>query len=141
MKLYYYLLSLCFFLITPIVCFGKVPSVPLHPAISEQLYGAGGPTTLDCVLMGSDRWAPPDAQVNSICNIAQTACVRYNLIERSIRDKTATDGANNDLLLAANDAEVKLRGCQLAMYTVVVEGNSLLDTSSSGDSKTMKSGK
>ena len=129
MKSYFLPLSLCFCLINPISCLGKVPSIPLHPKIAEQLFGAGGPNQLDCNTMGSYNWVPPDAQVNALCNEAQIACIRYGLLVRSIKEATATAGAQQDLPLVVNDAQLKLRGCQVASYYVITTGQGLLNAS------------
>ena len=121
MKFYFFLTAFCFLFENSVVFAQEGPSVLFSPGIPGRLMGMGNTSSksriLDCRSLLTKLWAYPNAQVTGICNEAEIACLRYGLSQEALKKgkEAITENFKATLPLIRNDAQLKLRGCQLAI--------------------------
>lgn len=135
MKLLFFMSTLCFFLTNTVAIAqnsDRGPSVPFSPDIAFLLFGSANPSNprkeLNCDVLVAHSWPFPNAQVSNICSDAETACIRYGLIHKSLKlaSGAEADGLKKVFNFSYTDTALKLRGCQLAIE-LTVNNNSLVE--------------
>jgi hypothetical protein len=132
MKFLFFMSTLCFFLTSPVAIAQNStggPSIPLSPHIALLLFGSINPSNprkeLNCEALVAHSWPFPNAQVSNICSDAETACIRYGLIRKSLKvaKGAQAEGLKKDFSLSYSDVALRLRGCQLAIELTVNNNN------------------
>lgn len=133
MKSYFFLIALYFFFGSQVAFSQSPPSVEFSSQVMNKLSGRkqSGPNQgiLDCQTLLLKAWPYPNAQVAPLCNDALYSCIRYGLIEQRIKAATGNtlELLKKDIALAANDTQMTLRGCQLAIESTLTNKQSLLE--------------
>lgn len=139
MKLYFFLIALCF-LMNNQIAFSQTsrlpkgnpalayPAIELSKKIAEQVFIDKGQRYINCPILLDNSWAFPNGSVNAICTDAELACLRYGLLIQKIQTAKGKllEELKKTLALEKNEVTLRLRGCQLIIEATVPSNNKSL---------------
>ena len=137
MKFNFFLTAFCLVLLNQAVSSQTDPSVVFSPGVAAQVTGNPSQTgELNCKILINKTWPYPNSQVSPICDDATTSCIRYSLIQKSLKKAKGEryKELQEDLPTARKDVKMKLMGCVEAIEATINNSNSLTDIAGYGSS-------